>query len=188
MAFKSRKAEAINNLLAAEKVGDLDLELKPLLYAINSLPEYYTTSSCGGRMVLMQDLGRKGLDNFLGKWHGRISQEEVLSALKPCKGVVWLRYESPILHIMARSLKAAGWMLQIARESGFKRSGIQSLKDERILIEVLSTERVDSPVMDNGRILVSDEYIAYLVGEANSKYGAGGKKLRRLHERILSKD
>ncbi|MFH1055059.1 MAG: hypothetical protein V1744_03070, partial [Candidatus Altiarchaeota archaeon] len=159
MGFEDQKKQAINNLRAAEKVGDMDVELKPLLDAINTLPDYYTTSSCAGRIVLMLDLGGKGKDKFQEKWHRKVTPKEVHAALKTSKGTVWFRYECPILHIMARTPEKAHEFLHVARESGFKRSGIQSLKEERILIEVLSTERIDAPIMEKGKKLVSDEYI-----------------------------
>jgi tRNA wybutosine-synthesizing protein 3 len=180
MGYTEQKKKAINDLLAAEKVGDLDMELKPLLDEINRLPDYYTTSSCSGRVVLMMDLGSKGLDKFTGKWHRKVTAEEVQAQIKPCEGVVWFRYESPILHVMAKTHNKAGEFLHISREAGFKRSGIQTLKEERILIEVLSTERIDAPVMADGKKIVPDEYIRYLVKQANMKYEAGQAKLKRL--------
>ena len=184
MGFAERKKEAQNNLLAAENVGDLDMELKPLLAAINALGEYYTTSSCMGRVGIMRDLGNKSLDTYLGKWHRKVTFEEVNRALAGAEGKVWLRYESPIIHVMARCAEAADAFLHLCRESGFKRSGIQTLKDERILIEVLSTERVDAPVTADGKVLVSEEYLRFLVGEANAKFDLGWKKLARLEQKI----
>jgi tRNA wybutosine-synthesizing protein 3 len=184
MGFAERKKEAQNNLLAAEKVGDLDQELKSLLTAINALSEYYTTSSCMGRVGLMRDLGNKSLDTYIGKWHRKVAFEEVNLALAGAEGKVWLRYEPPILHVMARTAEAADAFLHLCRESGFKRSGIQTLKDERMLIEVLSTERVDAPVSSDGRVLASEEYLRFLIGEANMKFDAGAGKLARLEKKI----
>ncbi|MFH1055891.1 MAG: hypothetical protein V1744_07365, partial [Candidatus Altiarchaeota archaeon] len=89
-----------------------------------------------------------------------------------------------IIHIMARTQEKAQELLHTARESGFKRTGIQSLKEERILIEVLSTERIDAPVMEKGKKLVSDEYITNLTKKANSKYDTSTKKLKKLQQKI----
>ncbi|MBU0762328.1 MAG: hypothetical protein KKD39_04830 [Candidatus Altiarchaeota archaeon] len=184
MVFKVEKSQAVNNLRVSDSVGDVDRELMPLLEKINNLPDFYTTSSCGGRVVLMQDLGSKKLDNFVGKWHRKVSMEDVFPLFKPCDGLLWFRYESPILHVMARSLDKASWFLHLCRESGFKRSGIQSVKDERILIEVLSTERIDVPIMSEGRKLVSEEYINFLIEQANIKYDLGTHKLDRLEKNL----
>ncbi|MFH0863427.1 MAG: hypothetical protein V1875_10440 [Candidatus Altiarchaeota archaeon] len=184
MPFCGRKTDALNNLAAAERLGDMDVELKPLLDAINSMPDYYTTSSCAGRVVLMEDLGSKKDSRFVGKWHSKVSSDEVLELLTPKKGVVWFRYESPILHVMARTMEKAEEFLLLCRESGFKRAGIQSLKEERILIEVLSTERIDAPVMAGEKLLVPAEYVRYLVEQANKKHEAGAKKLEKLLKRL----
>jgi tRNA wybutosine-synthesizing protein 3 len=184
MPFKNRKTEALNNLYAAERTGDLDMDLKPLLDAINALSDYYTTSSCSGRVGLLEDLGSKKDSRYLMKWHRKVAVDEVLPELKPCKGVLWFRYESPILHVMAKTPEKAEEFLIKSRESGFKRSGIQSLKDERILVEVLSTERIDAPIMADGKLLVQKEFVRYLVEEANKKYETGMKKLERLLKQL----
>jgi tRNA wybutosine-synthesizing protein 3 len=184
MAFLEQKKDAINNLLAAEAVGDLDMQLKPLLDAINALPQYYTTSSCSGRAILIESLGGKGLDSILGKWHGHVKTEDVVSQIKPCGGTLWFRFEGPILHVMATTTRWADEFLHLCRESGLKRSGIQSLKQERILVEALSTERVDAPIMAQGKMLVAEGYMKFLVGEANAKYDAGLQKLMRLQEKV----
>jgi tRNA wybutosine-synthesizing protein 3 len=184
MPFEEEKRRAKNNLHAAEKEGDLDAELMPLLSAINELPDYYTTSSCSGRVVLMQSLGGKGVDRFLAKWHRRASPGEVLAAIRPCEGTVWFRYESPILHVMARTPEKAAEFLHACREAGFKRSGIQSLKAGRNLVEALSTERIDAPVMSDGAMAATEEYVRYLVGQAGLKYEAGRRKLERLSEAV----
>jgi tRNA wybutosine-synthesizing protein 3 len=179
-AFASQKKEALNNLLAAEKVGDLDQDLKPLLDAINSLPDCYTTSSCSGRIVLFQNLGGKSLDKTVGKWHRKVQPDDVFRLIQPMDGVVNFIYEPPILHIMARTLEKAAVILILSREAGFKRTGIQSLRPERILVEALSTERIDAPIMAAGKTLVSDEYLRFLIQQANAKYDGGQGKLQRL--------
>ncbi len=183
-AYDGQKRRALNDLALAERAGDLDVDLKPLLDAINSKAEYYTTSSCSGRIALMQDLGGKGEDRFIAKWHGTVGAEEVLEALRPAEGNVWFRYEPPILHVMARTSEAASAFLQGARESGFKRSGIQSLKAGRILVEVVSTERIDAPVMAGGRIIADEGYVRQLAAESSVKYRAGQAKLERLSGKL----
>jgi tRNA wybutosine-synthesizing protein 3 len=188
MGFTEQKKKALNDLLAAEKVGDLDMELKPILDDINSLADYYTTSSCFGRVVLMEDLGGKGKDKFAGKWHRKVKPDEVITKIKPCEGVVWFRYESPIIHVMAKTPKKAAEFLHKSREAGFKRSGIQTLKDERILIEVLSTERIDAPVMALKKRLVPNEYVKFLVIQANKKFDAGERKINKLKEKLVAHD
>jgi len=179
-AYVNQKRKALNNLALAERAGDLDMELTPLLASINAKAEYYTTSSCSGRIALMQDLGGKGEDRFIAKWHRTVGAGEVLEALGRAEGNVWFRYEPPILHVMALSQAAASAFLQAARESGFKRSGIQSLKEGRILVEVVSTERIDAPVMASGIMIADEGYIRWLTEYAGVKAARSRVKIERL--------
>ncbi len=180
MGFTEEKRQAVNNLRASQRVGDVDVDAIPVIDEINSLDCYYTTSSCSGRILLMQYLGGKGSDEFLIKWHRKASPDEVYSAIVECSGVLWFRYECPILHVMAQDVEAAASLLNAARQAGFKRSGIQSVKPGRVLVEILSTERIDTPIQAGGKMLVSDDYVSFLVGEANRKYDVGMEKLERL--------
>lgn len=179
-----QKKKAVNEYKAAAAVGDVDTDLIPLLDYINSLDSCYTTSSCAGRISLLEDVGSKEDNTFLGKWHHRVGEDEVLDALDSSKGVVWFRYEPTILHIVCRTLEDAAKLLKLALRSGFKRSGIQTLKNQRYMAEVCSTEKIDAPVMDSGRMLADKEYIKYLASMANNKFSDGQKKLSRLEKEL----
>ncbi len=183
-SFQQRKDAALNSLAASERVGDADADVMTLLNAVNDHPSLYTTSSCSGRTVLMVDAGGKGENRFTAKWHRKVSFNEVSEALEASDGRVWFRHESPILHIVAKTPETASKVLHAAMMSGFKRSGIQSLKEDRVVVELVSTERVDAPVKDPGRLLVPQEYLRVLVDEANRKHETGLKKLKRLEQKI----
>ncbi len=182
--FEKQKKSALNKLKASVHSGDADAGILPLLEEINFKPNYYSTSSCAGRVSLLSELGGKGVDRFLGKWHRKISVADVINSLKSKRGSVWFRYESPILHVCARSLDDANKILFAARESGFKRSGIQSASEERLMLELCSTEKIDAPVMCDGLLLVSEDYLRFLVEEANRKHDVSMKKISRLLNEI----
>ncbi|MCX6695817.1 MAG: hypothetical protein NTU61_05930 [Candidatus Altiarchaeota archaeon] len=182
--FKQQKDTAVNGLKASIRVGDVDEDLIPLLEKINALEDYYTTSSCAGRISLLHDLGGKGFNRFLGKWHRTVTPEEVLGELKADKGVVWFMYEPPILHVAAGTIGAADDFIKTVREAGFKHSGIQSVKESRIVIEIMDTERIDAPVMVQGRMLVPEEYVKFLVETANAKLSRSRKKVARLEKML----
>ncbi|MFH1789282.1 MAG: hypothetical protein ABH834_07870 [Candidatus Altiarchaeota archaeon] len=184
--FREHKQEAVNTLQASIKVGDADEEILPLLEKINALLDYYTTSSCAGRIVVFQDRGGKFASDFLGKWHLKADASEVLATIKPCRGTLWFRVEPPIIHVGCESLSAAAKMMEAAQSSGFKRTGLQSLKDERYMLEILSTERFDAPIMKDEKMLVSEDYIGFLVGLANEKITKSREKLERLDAAIES--
>jgi len=184
--FLQQKDKAINGLKASISVGDVDEELIPLLGVINSLEDYYTTSSCAGRISLLCDLGGKGANKFLGKWHRKVDAGQVLSALKGNKRTVWFMYEPPILHVVAKTLEKADEFIKAAREAGFKRSGIQSIKDGRVLIEILSTERIDAPVASVKGMLIDEEDLNFLSKASNKKLMQSRQKISRLKNRLLA--
>ena len=99
---------------------------------------------------------------------------------------MWLSVEPPILHIVAKDLEAAKRMLIIVRQCGFKHSGIQGLRDKRILIEVLSTEKMEVPLIHDGKWLIRINEIAYLVDLANLFLVRGKSRLNRLKGRLKS--
>jgi len=184
--FEAQKANAMEKFNDALNSGRVDEGILPLLEFINSLQDFYSTSSCSGRITLLHDVGRKPDNEWLGKWHREVSTGEVLKAMEepPGKGVVLFKYESAILHLVARELNDAEKILVIARDSGYKRVGIQGLSEGRYLVEICDTEKIDAPVIDSGRVLVDEKYLEYLVKLANKKFGKGMRKLERLEKNL----
>jgi len=184
--FESQKGEAMKKLSGAVDSGNADQGILPLLEFVNSLEDFYSTSSCSGRVVLLHDLGSKLDSSWLGKWHSEVDADEVLGAMKnpPADGTVRFKYESAILHLVARNLEGAKKLLVITREAGYKRAGIQGLKEGRHLVEICDTGSVDVPVIDNGTFLVEDSYIGYLVNLANKKFQNGMEKLQNLEKNL----
>jgi len=184
--FEKQKRHAINKLDVSIRVGDVDSGIVRLLQTLNACGEYYTTSSCEGRIQLFQDVGSKKDNRSLGCWHRKVSHLEVLQAFKPVKGILYFKFEPPILHVAAQNIEAARRLLICAREAGFKKSGIQAVKHERFMVELASTENIDAPVMDDGRKLVSDDYVKYLVKLANGKHARTQLKIRKLEKLVAS--
>jgi len=184
--FRSQKEDAMGKLNDAVDSGRADKGILPLLEFINSLEDFYSTSSCFGRIVLLHDLGNKFDSSWLGKWHREVDAGEVLDAMKnpPAEGTVLFKYESVIMHLVARELEGAKKLLVITREAGYKRAGIQGLNDERYLVEICDTGNVDVPVIDGGRVLVDDKYVSYLVALANRKFGKGMERLSLLEKNL----
>ncbi len=180
--FVNQKRNALERYNQARSRGCVDEEIIPLLEYINSLDDFYTTSSCSGRITLLLDLGSKKESRWLGKWHREITSGEVIDCLHdiPPEGVVWFKYESAILHIAAKTIEKAKEILYITRESGYKRVGVQGLKKERYLVEVCDTERVDCPIAEKGCLLVDERYLRYLTAFSNRRFRNGRDKLSGL--------
>ncbi len=174
MEFDQRKKAALRKMAGDDrsKKGSVDAEIKDLVEAINSHNDFYTTSSCAGRVVLLgvAPSKKKNEAQWLYITHGKPSAAAMWSRLSDLEdGNVWLKQESPILHISARNLDAAQRMMGWARESGLKHSGIMSIKP-RIMLEIMSSERVEIPVFQD-RLLVSKKFFFQAVGICSTKLG-----------------
>ena len=184
--FLDGKKVALEKLMKAINSDQVDPGIQPILDIINKSGKYYTSSSCFGRIVLLEipSIGDKREAKFLGKWHREIEVDEVLSAKKNAKdGQLWLLAQSPIIHITAKSDNAADKILKTAISSGFKNSGLKSL-GKRIVVEILSTERLDAPIGKNGKLFCNNEHLNLLVNISNEVMHKSTLKLKKLEDNL----
>lgn len=184
--FLGLKEKALEKLKISRIENDVDDIILPVLNRINALEDYYTTSSCAGRIVLLElpCIGDKRNAIFLGKWHRKIDTVEVLEASKKAsKGFLWLLAQSPIIHIGARTPTAADKMLKLAVSAGFKHSGLKSF-DKKIVVEVASTERLDAPVGKDGKLFCDNDYLNLLIEICNEIMDRSGLKLSRFEDKL----
>jgi len=169
-------------------IHGIDKDILALVKKINSKSEYYTTSSCSGRIILMKETGKKQEKVFLFKSHSKIKLEQLKnalnSALKSYKGMVYLKLEPCIMHIACKDFASAIKLTNIARNSGWKKSGIISRKN---IVEMLSTEYLACPVADKGKIIVDNNYLKILLDESNKKLNQTKQKIKQL-EKSISKN
>ena len=180
--FEEQKKKALERL----RIMGADEEVVEIIGVLNRLDDFYTTSSCSGRVALIciPEIGAKREAEFIGKWHRAVTKEEVSEAIKtPKKGEIWLISQSPILHVSCRGLEKAKTLLRIAIESGFKYSGIKAISKDngKVMVEIMSTERMDVPLGKDNEIFCSDTYIAYIVQKANFMLTRGKAKLKRFY-------
>jgi tRNA wybutosine-synthesizing protein 3 len=133
---------------------------------------------------LFQDLGSKLKNNPIACWHRKVKPDEVISALRTVSGTLYFKCEPPILHIAAKDIESANKLLIAARECGFKHSGIQSIKPNRVVIEIASTEVIDVPIMEDGQLFVTEKYLKYLTRLANKKQEKSKLKIRKLEKML----
>ncbi|AFN03890.1 hypothetical protein PFDSM3638_05500 [Pyrococcus furiosus DSM 3638] len=185
--FERAKKEALISLEIALRKGEVDEDIIPLLKKINSLDNYFTTSSCSGRISVMEmpHFGDKVNAKWLGKWHREVSLDEVLGAIKKHRsGQLWFLVRSPILHVGAKTLEDAIRLVNLAVSCGFKYSNIKSISNKKLIVEIRSTERMDVLLGENGRILVGEEYLRKIVEIANAQVRRFKEKLKRLESNI----
>jgi tRNA wybutosine-synthesizing protein 3 len=186
--FNKWKKKALTSLQKARNGKKLDREIVSLLKKINDLPMYYTSSSCAGRIVILElpCVGDKKNAHFLGKWHRTITSQEFFDAIqKAKKGYLWLFAQSPIFHIIADSPTNAEVLVKSAISCGFKNSGLRSIGKKNV-VEICSTERVDAPIGKDQILFYHEKYINELVEIANNVLARSKLKLLRFNNLLGS--
>jgi len=188
--YKDGKKNALELLKKACDMKKVDDEILPILHLINASCNYYTSSSCAGRIVVLEipQIGDKKGAVFLGKWHRTIKPDVIKSAAeKANRGLLWLLAQSPILHIVSDTLENADIMVKAAIACGFKNSGFKSL-GKKIVIEICSTERLDAPVGRDRDLFCDDEYLDLLVDIANDVFMKSKEKLSQFEKTLRIKN
>lgn len=85
------------------------------------------------------------------------------------------RFEPLIIAVECRDLEAAQCLVSLAISCGFRESGITSVS-KRVIIAIRCSIRLEVPLGDSVKLMVSQEYVEYLVGVANEKMEANRKR------------
>jgi tRNA wybutosine-synthesizing protein 3 len=168
--------------------GSLDEPIIPLLKTLNSHRDYFTTSSCAGRIIFFGEStsGKRHEAVWLYSTHDQLSAEEMARAktlMAESKDEIFFRQEALILHVCCRTLICAQDLVDLAKSCGLKRSGIIATR-QRFMVELLSTERVETPIARDGQLLVSDEYLEELRLLANKRLMRTRQKMEQLEEEL----
>jgi tRNA wybutosine-synthesizing protein 3 len=185
MNFSNDKKQALAKIINHDKSkkGSIDKQISILINKINEHSDYYTTSSCAGRILIIKPSVLKKYDaEWLLSSHDEVNFDQVMNSLKELpKSDVWFRIEAPIIHLCAKDMDSADKFLKLANESGFRRSALLSFK-KRIVIEVMIPQRMDVPISHEGKLIVDDDYIKVLIELANSKLNEARLKLDKLEK------
>ena len=170
------KHAALKALCDELVIGRVDPLALPLITAFNLHPDYYTTSSCSGRISLSAAATKKGDMELNVKWHRPVTYAEVLEAYLEYGGrrLVFLKQEPFIFHIACADLRAARRLLEFLTRHGIKRRGIFKLKPP-IMVEFMGTEKIEMPLQF--------ESIELAVEAANARLRRNFRRLERLTER-----
>jgi tRNA wybutosine-synthesizing protein 3 len=188
MDFAEQKKRTLDQLGKddASRQGHVDDEVLSLLETINANTAYYTTSSCAGRILVYEDHPSKQKKDvrWLLSSHQEVALPDVMTALNvPTNYTLWLRFEPLILHVCCTTHDAAERLLALVHESGFKHSGVLSLRP-RIIVEVISSERIDVPLGKEGKLLVDAATMIFFLEEANRKLKANAGRREELKKKI----
>ena len=169
--------------------GSFDEKIVNLINKINSKDNYFTTSSCSGRIVLIIDEEKKMPGLFLFRSHKKISLSQLKKEInkiltkKVNNKIIYFKQEPCILVVSCRNKEKQWQLFNKAKNNGWKKSGILSL-DKKFLIELMSTENISFPICNMGRTLVNDKFLKIVIKKTNYNLERGWEKIKRLEKLI----
>ena len=123
--------------------GGIDKRIASLCSIINSKDDYFTLSSCSGRIFLIRvpEDNKKNNSEWLTMTHDIADKDDFSKALNSYKGdgIIYFRQEAPILHVCCRNIGCAQKLIETARNKGFKHSGIFSA-NKKIVAELIGAD------------------------------------------------
>ena len=170
--------EAIGKNLADEK-------LVPLCRFIAGTKNFFTSSGCSGRIILIQlPRGESKKDaSFHRRWHRAVTLKEMKGAIaEKTRGELWLKMEPFILHLGTNTIENARVILSAMGRAGVKRGGILVAKPGKFLVEMQGTQEISLPAKQGSRALVDGAYLKWVVRKANSKMAKNDAMLLRLEK------
>lgn len=181
--FQFRKKNQLEKKDKSDE-NKIDKKIKKLCEKINKNEDYYTTSSCSGRIALVKGLREKSEDAFLFKTHNKINFNEFKKMIKNIdyKDLIYFKQEPFILHVACSNTGKAEDLLDKARDAGIKKKGIITTRS-RIVAEIAGSEKLELPII-NKKLLVDDGYLKLLIMEANSKLERSWDKMHKFYKLI----
>ena len=154
--WEKAKEEAWKRLNEDLEIGYLDEDIYDILKLFFELPYAFTKSSCSGRITAVDakyPWSRDGTIVF--KVHRPITLDELHKIMKkPVLERLWLNVQGPIFHVMAKDLDSSFKILKLAREAGFKHSGILVANEEGWLVELTTGVRANLLLKDKDKELM----------------------------------
>uniref|UniRef100_A0A9L0JV81 tRNA wybutosine-synthesizing protein 3 homolog n=1 Tax=Equus asinus TaxID=9793 RepID=A0A9L0JV81_EQUAS len=150
--FRRWKAQCLSKADLSRK-GSVDEDVVELVQLLNGREEFFTTSSCAGRIILLDG----GVDGF------EVQKQNccwLLVTHKPCV--------KDDVH-------------SVAIDSGFRNSGITVGKRGKTMLAVRSTHGLEVPLSHKGQLMVTEEYIDFLLKIANQKMEENKKRIERFY-------
>jgi len=171
------------SLEKAIKEKKADRQIIPLCKFVSKTKHYFTSSSCAGRIILLQlpkDENKLGAF-FHRKWHRKVREKELWQGIKAdTRGELWFKLDPFILHIGADSLENAKKVLSHIKKAGIRRGGIMVAKPGKFLIEMQGSQGISFPVKKGKTVLVEEYYLKYVLERANQKLEKNYELLKRL--------
>jgi len=186
ITFQRRKEDTLKKTDKSSKQS-WDKRIISLCNSINKKADFYTTSSCSGRVILIKDASKKQPNLFLFTSHDPINykklKQEINKVQSTHQGKVTFKLEPAILHLATKDLTSAQNFLNKAKLAGWKKGGIIS-SNKRYIIELSNSEKLEFPIINQGKTLVSEEFLKIIVKDSNNKLKKSWEKIKRLKSSV----
>uniref|UniRef100_A0A8C2NT97 tRNA wybutosine-synthesizing protein 3 homolog n=1 Tax=Capra hircus TaxID=9925 RepID=A0A8C2NT97_CAPHI len=159
--FKRWKAQCLSKADLSRK-GSVDEDVLEIVQLLNGQEQFFTTSSCAGRIILLDgSINGSEVQKQNCCWllvtHKACVKDDVTVALKKAKGDAVLKFEPLVLHVQCRQLQDAQ------------------------ILAVRSTHGLEVPLSHQGKLMVTEEYINFLLKIANQKMEENKKRIERFY-------
>ncbi|XP_036988710.2 tRNA wybutosine-synthesizing protein 3 homolog isoform X1 [Artibeus jamaicensis] len=187
--FGRWKAQCLSKADLSRK-GSVDEDVAEIVQLLNGQEQFFTTSSCSGRIILL-DGSINGFEvqkqncRWLLVTHKPCIKDDVIVALKNANGDAVLKFEPLVLHVQCQQLQDAQILHSVAIDSGFRNSGITVGKRGKTMLAVRSTHGLEVPLSHKGKLMVTEDYIDFLLKIANQKMEENKKRIESSFPRIL---
>nr|XP_044994161.1 tRNA wybutosine-synthesizing protein 3 homolog isoform X3 [Jaculus jaculus] len=140
--------------------------------------------SCFMRMLALSSGGfevQKQNCSWLLVTHKPCGKNDMMVALEKASGDAVLKFEPFVLHVQCRQLQDAQTLHSVAIDSGFRNSGITVGRRGKIMLAVRSTHGLEVPLSHKGKLMVTEDYIDFLLNIANQKMEENKKRIERFY-------
>uniref|UniRef100_A0A8C9VRG3 tRNA wybutosine-synthesizing protein 3 homolog n=1 Tax=Scleropages formosus TaxID=113540 RepID=A0A8C9VRG3_SCLFO len=133
------------------KKGSIDEDIQDVVRFINLSENFFTTSSCSGRIILIdgasdcQDVQKQNC-SWLFVTHQMCHKCDVVSGLERSQGDAVFKFEPFVLHVQCKQLQDAQLLHSLAINSGFRNSGITIGKKGKIMMMAVKPPKETSVV------------------------------------------
>ncbi|MCI4436349.1 MAG: hypothetical protein JHC33_06005 [Ignisphaera sp.] len=188
--WRVKREEAYKRFLSDLEIGYVDRDIKHVIELIFSKKRIFSTSSCSGRITVVDALypWQRDEATVIFKKHEPVDVAEIEDILKNQKALfrLWMIVSGPILHINALNLDTATTVLTIARNAGFKHSGIISIGSNGIIVEIVSGIWVPFLLKDEDDVVIKD--LSKVIKLANTMLLEGKQRLEKLFKFLRDAD
>ena len=167
--------------------ASIDEPILELVDAVNASSNFFTTSSCSGRIMLINEgdcVKRKNGASFKFVSHDIVSLEKASDLLELCtsaSGNVFLKLEPLILHIESRTLDLGIRLLHLLkRENQFKHTCIVSATNEKYIVCVKAMVKLEIPLVYDSVSIVDLQLLRQYLEIANTRMAENFDAIKNL--------